>query len=80
MVSLILQTTDQFLFYLVYPKLLKKIIYSGVVDFLKVNNLIKQQQFGFRKLHSTDHAVLLCYDKRKKNIFWPTYSRFLKSV
>ena len=31
---------------------------SKVADFLKVNNVTTQEHFGFRKLHSTNHAAL----------------------
>ena len=44
-------------------KILEKIIYKRLDNFLKCNNLLIPHQFGFRKGHSTDYAILHIYDK-----------------
>ena len=33
-------------------------MYNHVIDFINTNNLLSKQQFGFRKHHSTNHAVI----------------------
>ena len=40
-------------------KILKKLIYNGVVPFLEKQNFFYKYQFGFRKNHSTSHATSL---------------------
>ena len=44
-------------------KILEKIIHQRLYDFLNCNNLLIPNQFGFRKSHSTDHAIIQLYDK-----------------
>ena len=39
-------------------KILEKIIYKRLYFFLNVNNLLIPNQFGFRKGHSTDYAII----------------------
>ena len=41
----------------IFGKILEKIIYSRLYDYLTAMNIIYPRQFGFRKLHSTCHAV-----------------------
>ena len=38
-------------------------MYNQVIDFINTNNLLSKQQFGFRKHHSTNHAVITLIDK-----------------
>ena len=38
-------------------------MYNHVIDFINTNNLLSKQQFGFRKHHSTNHAVITLIDK-----------------
>ena len=40
-----------------FGKILEKIIYNRLYNFLQSNNVIYENQFGFRKQHSTSHAV-----------------------
>ena len=44
-------------------KVLEKIIYKRLFNFLKQNKSLIPHQFGFRKDHSTDYAILHLYDK-----------------
>lgn len=44
-------------------KILEKIIYEQLYEFLEQNSLLCANQYGFRKHHSTDLAVLEVYDK-----------------
>ena len=39
-------------------KVFEKLIYKRTYNFLQLNNVFFQQQFGFRKKHSTSHAIL----------------------
>ena len=41
----------------IFGKIFEKIIYSRLYSFLSAKNIICNQQFGFRKNHSTTHAV-----------------------
>ena len=41
----------------VFGKILEKIIYSRLYSFLTSMNIIYEKQFGFRKNHSTTHAI-----------------------
>ena len=44
-------------------KILEKIIYKRLYIFLNVNNLLVPNQFGFRKKHSTDYAIIQLLNK-----------------
>ena len=44
-------------------KILEKIVYKRLFNFLRQNKLLIPHQFGFRKDHSTDYAILHLYDK-----------------
>ena len=39
-------------------KIFEKLMYSRVISFLEANSVIYQKQFGFRKAHSTNHALI----------------------
>ena len=41
----------------IFGKIFEKIIYKRIFSFAKSQNLINPNQFGFRKSHSTSHAV-----------------------
>ena len=41
-----------------FSKILERIIYRRVFNYLNDNNLLVRQQFGFRRGHSTDHALI----------------------
>ena len=41
----------------IFGKILEKIIYSRLYDFLTAFDAIYDRQFGFRRMHSTCHAV-----------------------
>ena len=41
-----------------YSKIFKKIMYEYVVEFMDKNEIIFKNQVGFRKNHSTQHAVI----------------------
>ena len=42
-----------------FSKILEKIMYNRLSTYLKNNNLLSPQQFGFRKAHSTVHPLSL---------------------
>ena len=48
-------------------KLLEKIVYSRLLDFLNIHNIISNSQFGFRQKHSTSHAILTFIEKNHKS-------------
>ena len=44
-------------------KIFEKIMYYYVINFMDKNNTIYKYQFGFRKNHSTQHAIITLVDK-----------------
>ena len=44
-------------------KVLEKIVYNRLFDFLNTHNILNSNQYGFRKNHSTDQALIQIYDK-----------------
>ena len=44
-------------------KILEKIVYNRLYDFLNKNKLLNPNQYGFRKNHSTDLALVHIFDK-----------------
>ena len=39
-------------------KIIERVLHKRIYDFLESENLISKTQFGFRKGHSTEHAVI----------------------
>ena len=50
----------------VFSKLLEKIMYDRILDFINENNILHKLQFGFRKDHSTSIALMILADKISK--------------
>ena len=46
-----------------FGKIMEKLMYNRLIDFLNKNNVFYSSQFGFRANHSTTHAVLQITDK-----------------
>ena len=46
-----------------FSKIFEKIIANHIMDFLDTNNILYDKQFGFRKSHSTNHAIITLVDK-----------------
>ena len=44
-------------------KIIEKIVYNRLYEFLNKNKLLNPNQYGFRKNHSTDLALVQIYDK-----------------
>ena len=51
-----------------FGKIFEKVIYSRLHEFLVSNNVICDQQFGFRKGHSTSHALNYSVDEIDKQL------------
>ena len=49
-------------------KILERIVYDQLINFLNKHNIIHKHQFGFRKNHSTEQAILELTDTLKKSI------------
>ena len=47
----------------IFGKIYEKLIFKRVHSFLSANNIIYENQFGFRKNHSTSHAVNFAVNK-----------------
>ena len=52
----------------VFDKLLEQIMYSRLISFLNVNNVLYGYQFGFRQNHSTTAALLEVLDNIYQNL------------
>ena len=46
-----------------FSKVFEKIMYNHVIDFLEHNNILYDFQFGFRKHHSANHAIITMVEK-----------------
>lgn len=51
-----------------FSKIMEKVVSKRVIDFLEKNNLLSENQFGFRKNKSTEHAVLSLTSNIMQNI------------
>ena len=47
----------------IFSKIFEKIMYNYVINFMDKNNTTYKYQFGFRKNHSTQHAIITLVDK-----------------
>ena len=52
----------------VFGKVFEKILYKQLYSFLSSNSVLHDQQFGFRKGHSTTHALHKSVNDRTKSI------------
>ena len=52
----------------IFGKIFEKVIYSRLYSFMTSMNVIYDNQFGFRKNHSTSHAINYSIDKILKEI------------
>ena len=65
--STITTTTDQFLFSRPCSKILKRAVHQ-LIDYLETNNVLSENQFGYRKRRSTELASILLTDKIRKAV------------
>ena len=56
------KTIDLFQFYLFFPKLLERIVYNRIINYVDKFD-ISDHQYGLRKNHSTSQALLQLYNK-----------------
>ena len=49
-------------------KIFEKIIYSRLINFVDKNQLLYKYQYGFRKNHSTEHALIELVDQIRLNM------------
>ena len=52
----------------VFNKILEKIMYNRLSNFIEKMNIIYAKQFGFRSHHSTEYAILSIVDKTHEEI------------
>ena len=52
----------------VFSKIIGKLVHKRLYDFLELSDVIHPLQFGFRKKHSTAHALISLTEKIKKTI------------
>ena len=46
-----------------FSKILEKLVYSRLIKFLSCCKILSDNQFGFRKKHSTNHAMIILIDQ-----------------
>ena len=63
MIRLCSTTIGLCLCYVYYQRSLKKIMYNRLIDFLETYKIIVENQFGFRKMHSSYMALMTMMDK-----------------
>ena len=51
-----------------FLKVYERVIYKKLLDFIMENNILYDKQFGFRKCHSTRHAIITLVDKVSKSL------------
>ena len=49
-----------------FSKIFEKVVANYIVNFLESNNILYEHQYGFRKGHSTNHAVLTLVERVAK--------------
>ena len=47
----------------IFSKLLERAVYNRVINYINKSNVIFDNQYGFRKKHSTSLALIHLYDK-----------------
>ena len=52
----------------ILSKVYERVVFDQVYDYFDSNNLFYKSQYGFRKGHSTEHALLELYDKILQNV------------
>ena len=58
----------------VFNKILEKLMYTRLIKFLDNNNVLSENQFGFRSGHSTQQAILCIIDRIQRAINNRNYS------
>ena len=58
----------------IFNKLLEKLMYNRLINFIQKKNILYDKQFGFRAHHSTDHAILSIIDKIQLAVEERSYS------
>ena len=52
----------------VLSKIYERVVFNQIYEYFDDNNLFYKSQYGFRKAHSTEHALLELYDKLLCNV------------
>ena len=58
--------TQSCFFCLFFSKVFEKIMSKYIIEFMEENELFYKNQFGFRKQHSTSHAIITLVEKVSK--------------
>ena len=59
-----------------FSKVFEKIISLYIIEFLEENNILYCNQYGFRKKHSTNHAIITLVEKKFKGTgYWKNWRR-----
>ena len=49
-----------------FSKIYERVIYNHLMQYINSNDILYDKQFGFRKGHSTSHAIITLMDKVSK--------------
>ena len=47
----------------IFSKILERVVYNRLMDYININQILFRNQYGFRKNHSTSLALISLYDK-----------------
>ena len=61
----IFKITDLFL-YCLFSKILKRVIYNKLLEFINPNNILYEKQYRFRQGHATSYAIMTLVEKVTK--------------
>ena len=56
-------TMDVFQFFLFFSRILERIMHNRLFGYLTKNDMHYKKQLGFRKGHSTEHAIIELFDQ-----------------
>ena len=52
----------------IFSKVFEKVMYNHIISFMNKNDVLYDQQFGFRQKHSTQQAIIMLVDKITRSL------------
>ena len=63
-----LRIIDLFRYCHIFSKIYERVIYNHLMQYINSNDILYDKQFGFRKGHSTSHAIITLVEKVSKTL------------
>ena len=54
---------------IIFNRILERLMYKRLISYIDKFNILYSKQFGFRKSHSTEHAILSTTDKLNRTCY-----------